>query len=1265
MRVLSWLALGLAMTLPASGEVLINEIMYNPAQGERFEYVELTNSGTAPVNLGGWKFTNGIDFTFPDGTVLDAGAYLVVSPSREALLAAYPSLPAAAVLGDYEAQLANDGERLTLADATGRSAQSLRYDDNSPWDFLADGFGASLERICAEADPERPESWRSSPVPLDPETEFGGTPGAPNTTELCPPVSPDRPPVFLSEIMYHPVLEESLEQEHEYLEIHNAGNVAVPLAGWRIAAGVEYTFPAEATIAAGGYLVIARNPARLAEVPGYNLTADNLLGPYSRSLDDGGEKIALVAADGQGIDSVNYDDEAPWPIGADGLGAGEEWLPDHLLPLEDHRHKGHSLERIRFDLPASAVANWAPSPLDGMTPGRPNASASAGLLPIALAIAVAAVGAQEDIIRDGQDVLVEVEFAPAPPASARLEYFIEDLEIEDEAILTVPLEAEGEVFRVVVSGQPENTIVRYRIRADRGNGDEIVSPRSTDPQAWHAYFVAPVIDTETRVYQLFIGRRNWGRLNTNIAPNRVTGCNENPRWDAQEPAIFIHDGKVFDAHVRFQGSRWNRANGPAIPGWRVPGPTPGSVAVRSWRIALPRYRQLGGDRSVLVLNKLTQGCPGYNAGVGYRLFAQADLPSPEVRFVQFHINGQYYHYMMEYERPGEDMMQRYHREMAEKYPDRPREKVGHMFKSIGCTCDEGPFGWGDWRLLNTYCGHEKEVRYAATDDRKTHDWDTPDALIKLMEDMHAARAAGVEASREFILENFDLELLMNFVAIINYQVPFDDMFQNHFIYQRLSDRKWVITPWDLDQNFGEWQGANSSLYLGMERVPDPGIPGNRSGWWHRLKDTLMKSFREEYEEHLLLLNNTLLHPDNVFPLVEAVTAQANLAEAMAAPARLACGTFAAREGSFKTFVLQRHDIINTRLAGVTMDAGSDQTVFAGTLVQFDASGTQPDPGPDAAYTWSNGMEGEKPTFKFDDPGVFEITLTLTTRNTPFQDRVTVTVLPVPELAFGVENGTVVIEAENHFMNERRGNEDTWWEEASELAGFSGAGYMHAVEANRKVFSAGYASTAPELRYVIRFPAPATYRVWIRGLAAASRSDTVSIGLNGTERDSGDATDFEPDENNFVWSGINRSDDPQEMVVEEAGLQLFSVWIRESNFIFDKVILTQDTAFVPAGVGPGETGKVPTGDPGGLFIRGDVNADRSVDIADAVGVLTHLFAGTGALTCADHGDVDDNGNLQATDAIALLGYLFRSGAPPRSPFPGAGIDPTPDQYPCGD
>jgi hypothetical protein len=46
--------------------------------------VELHNPTGTPIDLSGWAFTEGIDFTFPSQTVLAAGGYLVVAKMRPA-----------------------------------------------------------------------------------------------------------------------------------------------------------------------------------------------------------------------------------------------------------------------------------------------------------------------------------------------------------------------------------------------------------------------------------------------------------------------------------------------------------------------------------------------------------------------------------------------------------------------------------------------------------------------------------------------------------------------------------------------------------------------------------------------------------------------------------------------------------------------------------------------------------------------------------------------------------------------------------------------------------------------------------------------------------------------------------------------------------------------------------------------------------------------------------------------------------------------------
>jgi len=62
-----------------AGDVIINEIMY-PSRlgGPGAEYIELYNTSTNTVDLGGWRFEKGISFVFPTNTALPAGAFLVI-----------------------------------------------------------------------------------------------------------------------------------------------------------------------------------------------------------------------------------------------------------------------------------------------------------------------------------------------------------------------------------------------------------------------------------------------------------------------------------------------------------------------------------------------------------------------------------------------------------------------------------------------------------------------------------------------------------------------------------------------------------------------------------------------------------------------------------------------------------------------------------------------------------------------------------------------------------------------------------------------------------------------------------------------------------------------------------------------------------------------------------------------------------------------------------------------------------------------------------
>ena len=154
----------------------ITEVMYHPADeedidGDAFEFIELKNIGAETLDLSGVAFTDGIAFTFPEGTVLAPGAFLVLVADYAAFQARYPEVDA--VFGVYYGSLSNSGERIELSDPAGLPLIAFTYDDDPPWPVDADGLGASLVPVDPDAvgDPDSYTFWTSS-------AWLGGSPGA-------------------------------------------------------------------------------------------------------------------------------------------------------------------------------------------------------------------------------------------------------------------------------------------------------------------------------------------------------------------------------------------------------------------------------------------------------------------------------------------------------------------------------------------------------------------------------------------------------------------------------------------------------------------------------------------------------------------------------------------------------------------------------------------------------------------------------------------------------------------------------------------------------------------------------------------------------------------------------------------------------------------------------------------------------------------------------------------------------------------------------
>jgi Zn-dependent metalloprotease len=67
-------------------------------------------------------------------------------------------------------------------------------------------------------------------------------------------------------------------------------------------------------------------------------------------------------------------------------------------------------------------------------------------------------------------------------------------------------------------------------------------------------------------------------------------------------------------------------------------------------------------------------------------------------------------------------------------------------------------------------------------------------------------------------------------------------------------------------------------------------------------------------------------------------------------------------------------------------------------------------------------------------------------------------------------------------------------------------------------------------------------------------------------------------------------------------------------------------------------------------RGDANVDATVNISDAVYLISYIFSGGPAPNPVTSGDVDCNGFVNISDAVYLIAYIFSGG-----PAPGAGCE----------
>ena len=308
---------------PVFPVVVVNEVLANgnPAAGDA---IELRNTSGAPADIGGWFLTDNFDkpnkFVVPPGTVIAGGGFVVFYETNS-----FGATNASTANGTNRFGLSSNGDDVYVFSGDGLNLTGYAHG----FDFGASASNSTLGRYLTSSGADHFVAQRTNTL--------GGTNAGPLVG-----------PVVVNEINYHPP-DLGLngigfnDSENEFIELRNlsAGPVplydpASPVNAWHLRSAVDYNFPANVTLPAGGYLLVVgfdpvTSPATLASFRNNNFVPANVpvFGPWSGSLDNNAARVELERPDVPDtngfvpyilVERVGYSDTTPWPAGADGFG---------------------------------------------------------------------------------------------------------------------------------------------------------------------------------------------------------------------------------------------------------------------------------------------------------------------------------------------------------------------------------------------------------------------------------------------------------------------------------------------------------------------------------------------------------------------------------------------------------------------------------------------------------------------------------------------------------------------------------------------------------------------------------------------------------------------------------------------------------------------------------------------------------------------------------------------------------------------------------
>jgi hypothetical protein len=258
----------------------LTEIMYHAADApagntnasDNFEYVEVKNVGTTPLNLNRFRIRGGIDFDFGN-IVLTAGQSAVVVANTNAFVSRYGA--GRLIAGVYTGQLDNAGEGIRLEGPVREPIHDFEYDD--AWYPITDGHGFSLvirDDTAALDTWGLMASWRPS----------GLLNGSPAQND---PPQPNFPLVVINEVLTH----SDPPPPTDTVELLNLSGTVANIGGWFLTDDFgdpkKYVITAGTTIDPNSFITFAENQ--------FNVGANGF------SFSSLGEEIYLFSGDGTNL----------------------------------------------------------------------------------------------------------------------------------------------------------------------------------------------------------------------------------------------------------------------------------------------------------------------------------------------------------------------------------------------------------------------------------------------------------------------------------------------------------------------------------------------------------------------------------------------------------------------------------------------------------------------------------------------------------------------------------------------------------------------------------------------------------------------------------------------------------------------------------------------------------------------------------------------------------------------------------------------------